>query len=168
MELIIPIWLWVLEYLKSELTPDRCLNWHYQIDCQNGHLIYLWYEVNFCHLRINLNFCIILKFWKFFRMNLIFCHFIFLFCHAKEKHHEKRDKSNGHCPKKNYWQNDPKVDQHGPQPKNSNVEIITLELRDFLRVIGFIKWNESSRWSFGPNPAWCSIEKAHPTLPMMT
>lgn len=97
-------------------------------------------------------------------MNLIFCHFIFLLSHAKQKHHEKKDKSNGHCRKKNYWQNDP----HGPQPKNSNVEIITLELRDFVRVIVFIKWDESSRWSFGPNPARRSIEKAHPTLPMMT
>ena len=123
-----PIWHWVLEYLNSELTSDRCLNWHYQNDCQNGHSIYLWYEVNFCHLRINLNFCIILKFWNFCLMNLNFCSLIFILCHAKKKHHEKQNKSNKHCPKKNYWQNDPK---HGPQPKKSNVEIITLESRDF-------------------------------------
>ena len=68
-------------------------------------------------------------------MNLNFCSLIFILCHAKKKHHEKQNKSNKHCPKKNYWQNDPK---HGPQPKKSNVEIITLELRDFARVIRFI------------------------------
>ena len=48
----------------SELTLPKWLT--------NGHSIYLWYEVNFCQLRINLNFIIILKFWNFFPDELDF------------------------------------------------------------------------------------------------
>ena len=34
---------------------------------------------------------------------------------------------------------------------------------DDYRLV-FLKWSASSRWSFGPNSSWTSIEKTHPTL----